>query len=68
MVVNEGIVGKLLLVRVKKIKVRRAKLFQQRKKGENINQIIQTMNQQGKKTNYYYYYGERCLRRDLILL
>ena len=49
MVVNEGIVGILLLVRVKKIKARRAKLFQQRKKGEKINQIIQTMNQQGKK-------------------
>ena len=50
MVVNEGIVEILLLVRVKKIKARRAKLFQQRKKGEKINQIIQTMNQQGKKT------------------
>jgi hypothetical protein len=50
MVVNEGIVGILLLVRVKKIKARRAKLFQQRKNGEKINQIIQTMNQQGENT------------------
>ena len=50
MVVNEGIVGILLLVRVKKIKARRAKIFQQRKKRGKINQIIQTMNQQGKKT------------------
>ena len=48
-VVNEGIVGILLLVRVKKIKARRAKLFQQRKNGKKINQIVQTIDQQGEK-------------------
>ncbi len=47
--VEMGIVV-LLLVRVKKRKARRAKLFQQRKKwGKKINQIIQTMSQQGKE-------------------
>ena len=46
---GEGIVI-LLLVRVKKRKVRRAKIFHQRKNGEKTNQIIQTINQHGKKS------------------
>ena len=41
----------LLLVRVKKRKARRAKIFHQRKNGgEKTNQIIQTINQHGKKS------------------
>ena len=42
-----GIV-KIIIGESEKNKGEKSQLFQQRKKGKKINQIIQTMNQQGK--------------------
>ena len=68
MVVNEGIVGILLLVRVRKNKGKESQaLPTEKKRGKNKSNHPDD-EPAGKKTNYYYYYGERCLRRDLILL
>ena len=49
----------LLLVRVKKRKARRAKIFHQRKKwGKNKSNYPDDKPAWKKKNNYYYYYSE----------